>query len=197
MFIRFFLIFLIVMPGMVLADASNGEFMGYRLGGDYQRTSSTQVQTATNGNLIIMADKPLKPANITEVSLVTTAESLTIGYINAASWFETEPEAREFGKHYVELLRAKYPTWQFGRERLDAQMHIVEINFDGHPFNLQMRLTEGKQNSKPMWRLSMTLGWMYESKEARAWRNMSLTQQVAAQEEGRKQKLENADTRGL
>jgi hypothetical protein len=194
---QFFLILLFAMPCLAIADAGKGEFMGYRLGNDYKRTSVTQVQTATNGNLIITADKPVKPDDITEVSLITTAESLTIGYINAASWFETEPEAREFGKRYVELLRAKYPTWTFGRERMDSQMHIVEVNFDRPPYNLQMRLSEGRQNGKSMWRLSMTLGWLYDAKEAHAWRNMSLTQQLAAQEDGRKQKLENADTRGL
>ena len=197
MLIRFLLILLLALPGAVMADASNGEFMGYQLGGNYQRTAGTKIQTATNGNLIVIADKPLKPANITEVSLVATAETLTIGYINAASWFETETEARAFGKQYVELLRAKYPTWTFGRERMDSQMHIVEVNFDRPPYNLQMRLTEGKHNNKSMWRLSMTLGWLYDAKEARAWRNMSLTQQLAAQNDGRKQKLENADTRGL
>jgi len=195
--IRFLLLLLIALPGSAMADAGNGEFMGYQLGGNYKRTSVTHVQTATNGNLIVRADTPVKPDNITDVSLITTAESLTIGYINAASWFDTELEAREFGKHYVELLRAKYPAWEFGRERLDAQMHIIEVNFDRPPFNLQMRLNQAMQNGESKWRLSMMLGWLYDSKEARAWRNMSLTQQLAAQEDGRKQKLENADTRGL
>jgi hypothetical protein len=197
MLIRFILILLVSVPSAVMADASKGEFMGYQLGGDYKRTPATQVQTATNGNLIIKADSPVKPDDITDVSLIATAESLTIGYINAASWFETELEAREFGKRYVELLRAKYPSWSFGRERMNSQMRIIEVNFDGLPYNLQMRLSEGKQNGKAMWRLSMTLGWLFDAKEAQAWRNMSLTQQLAAQEDGRKKKLENADTRGL
>ncbi|MCP4001938.1 MAG: hypothetical protein GY727_13600 [Gammaproteobacteria bacterium] len=195
--IWFLLLYLVALPGVAMADASNGEFMGYQLGGDYKRTSVTDVQTATNGNLIISAENPVKPENITDVSLIATAETLTIGYINAASWFDTEAEAREFGKHYVELLRAKYPTWEFGRELLDAQMHIIEVNFDRPPFNLQTRINQAMHNGESKWRLSMTLGWLYGSKEARAWRNMSLTQQLMAQEDSRKKKLENSDARGL
>ena len=195
--LRLILMLAIAMPGTVIADAADGQFMGYQLGSNYQRSVSTQVRATANGNLSITAEKPIKPADVGDVTLIATAETLTIGYINALTWFDSEAEAREFGRQYINLLRAKYPDWSFGRERLDANMKVVEANLDKQPHNLQMRITEGRRNGKTMWRISMTLTWMPGTKEAQGWGNMSRTQQVAAQQEDRKALLDSADTRGL
>jgi hypothetical protein len=171
--------------------------MGYRLGNNYKRTVSTLTRATTNGNVSISAEQPLKPDNISNVTLITTYDTLTIGFINASSWFATEDEAREFGKQYIELLRAKYPDWAFGREHMNADMRIDEVNLDKAPHNLQMRLTSGLQGGQPKWRLSMTLSWLEGSKEFAAWNNMSHTQQSSQQEDNRQNLLENADIRGL
>lgn len=194
---RLILAVLIAMPAIAIADASNGEFMGYLLGSDYRPGGSTRQQTTTSGNLIIVAEKPVKPNDISEVSLLVTAESLTIGYIDASQWFETEAEARELGRKYADLLRAKYPGWEFGRERMNNEMRIVEVNFDNAPYNLRLELNQDERDGENLWRFSMMLGWLPDAEPARKWRNLSRSQHVTAQEAGRNQLLENADLRGL
>jgi len=195
--IRSILIVLVLIPGVVIADASKGEFMGYRLGSNYPLGANTPQRTTTTGNLIVIAENPLKPDDIAEVSLLTTAETLVIGRINASAWFATEAEARIFGRRYVDLLRAKYPGWTFGRERMDADLRIVEVNFDRMPYNLWLRINEDNHKGDSRWRFSMTLSWLADSKEARAWHSQARSQHIAAQEAGRDQLLENADLRGL
>ncbi len=195
--IRSILVFLALIPGVVIADAGNGEFMGYQLGRDYQRKAGTPQQVTATGNLILVADHPVKPGDIEEVSLLTTPGTLTIGRINATSWFDTEAQARTFGRRYVDLLRAKYPGWAFGREGMDADLRIVEVNFDELPYNLWLRINEDNHNGTRGWRFSMTLSWLPGTKEALAWRNQSRREHLAAQEAGRDQLLENADLRGL
>ena len=74
---------------------------------------------------------------------------------------------------------------------------MVEVNLDKHPHNLQMRLTEGRRDSKAMWRISMTLKWLPGTNEEEAWSNMSHAQQRTAQQKDRKLLLDQADTRGL
>lgn len=191
------LLLAIASPGVVLADATGGQFMGYQLGSDYPRSANTQAQVTASGNLLIAAEDPVKPADVGDVTLIATAETLTIGYINALTWFDTEAEAREFGRKYIKLLRAKYPDWTYGREELGATMKLVEVNLDKQPYNLRMRLTEGRRDGKTKWRISMTLTWLSGTKEAKAWNDMSITQQTTAQHEDRKVLLEQADTRGL
>jgi hypothetical protein len=110
---------LLALPVVVFADASDGQFMGYELGTNYA-TTPKHIERTTLGDVVIVADDPLKPADIQEVKLFATAVSRTIGYISAASWYATESEAREVARHYAELLRVKYPDWEFGREAMDA-----------------------------------------------------------------------------
>ncbi|MGB5212007.1 MAG: hypothetical protein WBO47_07520 [Gammaproteobacteria bacterium] len=197
MLARIILILLVAMPGALMADANDGQFMGYQLGAEYKRTANTQTQATANGNLNISAENPVKPDNVGDVALVATVGTLTIGYINALTWFDSEAEAREFGREYVRLLRAKYPDWVFGREELDANMNIVEVNLDKLPHNLRVRMTEGRRGDKAMWRISMTLSWLPGTQQAIAWENLSRAQQIAEQQQDRKLLLEQSDTRGL
>ena len=191
-----FLFCLLVLPVVVFADANDGQFMGYELGTDYPATPK-EFERATTGDLVIVAENPFKPADIKQVKLVATPISRTIGYISAASWYATESEAREFGRRYVELLRAKYPDWNFGREAMDANSRIVEVNLDKAPYNLRLRLMRDEHEGQSMWRFSMGLGWQPGSEEWRAWQDTATRQQAAAMTTEREQMLENSDVRGL
>jgi len=195
--IRIFLMLLFVMPGVVYADAGDGDFMGYRLGSEYKRGPDTLLELTTTGNFRITAEQPVKPADVAQVTLLTTRETLTIGYISAEQWFASEAEARDFGRRYFELLRAKYPDWPHGWEVMDAQMNIVEVNFNQAPHNLRLRLTQDNRAGESMWRFSMTLGWLPESAEEQAWRTKSVNEQIAGRRSGKDMLLKESDIRGL
>ncbi|MGI9308382.1 MAG: hypothetical protein ACR2P6_03900 [Gammaproteobacteria bacterium] len=197
MVFRLIVAVLVLVPGIALADASNGEFMGYQLGKKYPRTTNTRQQVTTTGNLLITAEKPEKPDSIEVVKLLTTEDTLTIGYIDASAWFATEAEARALGRQYVELLQAKYPDWTFVREVMDAQLRIREGNVDNPPHNLRLRLTKDNRDGKPMWRFSMTLGWMPDNAQEQAWKNQAIREQGSGEKYNRQKVLEGADTRGL
>ena len=194
--IRLLLCCLFALPADVVADASEGQFMGYELGTQYPALPQ-DVEVTTTGNLLIVAENPTKPADIVQVSLVATPESRTIGYIVAASWYTTEGEAREVGRRYVELLRAKYPDWDFGRERMDSSLRIVEVNLDKVPYNLQLSLVRDEYDSRSMWRISMGLGWRRETEEWNAWQDQAATEQVGARATEHEQLLKESDIRGL
>ncbi len=193
---RLLLYCLFALPADVVADASEGQFMGYELGTKYSALPQ-DVEVTTTGNLLIAAENPTKPADIVQVSLIATPESRTIGYIIAASWYATEGEAREVGRRYVELLRAKYPSWDFGRELMDSSLRIVEVNFDKVPYNLQLRLVRDEYDGRSMWRISMGLGWHRETKEWHAWQNQAATEHAAARATEHEQLLKESDIRGL
>ena len=194
--IRLLLCCLFALPTVVVADANEGQFMGYELGTEYPAPPQ-DVEVTTAGNLLIEAENPTKPADIVQVSLVATPESRTIGYITAASWYATEGEARKVGRRYVELLRAKYPDWDFGRELMDASLRIVEVNFDKVPYNLQLRLGRDEYDGRSMWRISMGLGWRGESKEWHAWQNKAAREHAAAKATEHEQLMKESDIRGL
>jgi hypothetical protein len=196
MYLRLLLCSLFALPTVVFADASDGQFMGYQLGTKYSAPTQ-DAEVTTTGNLLIAAKDPTKPADIVQVSLVATPESATIGHIIAASWYATEQEARDVGRRYAELLRAKYPEWSFGGELMDASLRIVEVNLDQAPYNLQLRLVRDEHDGRDMWRFSMSLGWHNESSEWRAWQDQATAEYAAVQTTEHGQLLKQSDIRGL
>ncbi|MDH3978741.1 MAG: hypothetical protein OEU86_09505 [Gammaproteobacteria bacterium] len=197
MFNRLVLLLLLTMPGLLLADANDGEFMGYQLGSNYVRTANTKSTTTTRGNLMIAAEQPVKPADIEEVSVIATVRTQTIGYISAASWFDTQANAKEFAGRYVRLLRAKYPDWAFGDERMDGDLRIVEVNFDKGPYNLRLQLNRDESRASTPWRFSMTLTWGPATEQADNWHALARSQIESAQIDSRERVLQDSDIRGL
>jgi hypothetical protein len=187
---------ILIVPGAAFADANNGQFMGYQLGDNYP-SAPVSSEVTTSGNLLIVAEEPVKPASIAEVRLVTTPKSRTIGYIAATSWHETEEEARASGRRYAEALRTLYPDWDFGRELMDARLRIIEVNFDKAPYNLQLRLERDKHQGQDMWRFSMGLGWQADSMPWRAWQDQAANERATAQSSDADILANHPDFRGL
>jgi|GEM_PF-1315940 len=179
------------------ADANDGDFLGYMLGTKYTNPSTAAEELGANGTIRLNAANPVKPDDIAEVQVIVTAQSRTIGYISGASWFAKEAEARAFARRYINLLHAKYSGWVFGREQLDINMQINEVNLDNPPYNLRFRLDERQHDGKSQWRFSMTLGWLPTSKDAEAWNNMANGERLSVISDDRQQILENSDVRGL
>jgi hypothetical protein len=194
--IRLLLCCLFVFPTVVIADAGDGQFMGYELGKNYPATPR-ETELTTAGNLLITAENPTKPADIVQVSLVATPESQIVGYIIASSWFSSEGEARAFGRRYVELLRAKYPDWDFGQEKMDENFDLVEVNFNKPPHNIKLSLARDDHDDRSMWRISMGLGWVSESNERNAWHAQATSEHAAAKASEHEQLMEKSDIRGL
>ncbi len=191
------LVALIAMPAAVFADAANGDFLGYTLGANYNSSAKTVQQVRTNGTLVVQAENPIKPDDIASVALIVTSETKTIGHIIGSQWFATEAEGRDFARRYVNLLHAKYSGWEYGREKMDNNLRINEINLDEQPHNIRFRLDQELHDGQTMWRFSMSLTWLPTSKEFQAWQNMASSQRNEVIVDERKQMLENADLRGL
>ena len=193
---RFLLCCILAAPTAAIADANDGQFMGFQLGESYPAEPRHSEITAS-GNLLIMAEEPVKPASIDEVSLVATPKSRTIGYIAATSWHDTEEAARANGRRYAEALRTLYPDWDFGRELMDARLRIVEVNLDKSPYHLQLRLERDEHDGRDMWRFSMGLGWQEDSSDWRAWQDQAAGERAEAQSIDAERLADHPDYRGL
>ena len=187
---------LLAFPAFAYADANDGNFMGFTLGTEYTGKSDNVV-TSTSGNLLIETDDPTKPDAVQQVSVIVTPKSHNIGYIVAASWFPTEEEARAMARKYGQLLRAKYADWAFGRERMNANLDLAEVNFDKAPHNLQLMVVPDEHNGSSMWRFSMGLGWLDSTQEFKDWQALAVQEQASALSAEREAMIEDADTRGL
>ena len=160
-------------------------------------SSSQRAERTTSGNLLIRAANPTKPADIVQVSVITTSKSRTIGSIIAASWFETEREARDFAIRYGELLRAKYPDWELGQEKMDDNFDIVEVSLLKAPHNIKLSLAQDERDGRSMWRMSLGLEWDKQSEQWAAWQEQATSENVASRTSEHEELLKNSDIRGL
>ncbi|MGI9344373.1 MAG: hypothetical protein ACR2QV_16190 [Gammaproteobacteria bacterium] len=187
-------------PLPVAADASAGEFMGYKLNNHYPMKSDTQFSPSLSGNLLIVADQPVMPADMEEVRVTATVTSHTIGFIEAAREFTSEDEARGFAKKYFNLLRAKYPDWSVDAERIqlnEQTLRPTALNMDKWPYTIRMKLAPAETAERASYRVTLTLRYLFDTPERQAWDELARTEQSEAQQYGRGRKLEDADTRGL
>jgi len=186
-----------LLPGSAAADANDGEFMGYRLGDRYPLTAETRSGPSLSGNLVLIAQAPVKPADIGEVRLTTTVETYTIGFIEASQTFATENKARAFAKKYYELLHAKYPDWQIENGTIqidDATLMPTALNMDKWPYTIRMKLTNMESPSDRPFRLSMTLRYLFDSPERKQWNALAHAEQ---QQSSQQKLLDESDARGL
>jgi hypothetical protein len=187
-------------PATVIADANDGEFMGYRLNDRYAMTDQTQKGSSLSGNLVVIAENPVMPADMSEVRLTTTLESHTIGFIEASQNFADEATAREFARKYYNLLHAKYPDWRIdtGRIQLNEKTLMpTALNMDRWPYTIRMKLTESDvQDGKPF-RVSLTLRYLFDTPERKAWNELARAEQSQQHQADQEKLIENADTRGL
>ena len=97
-------------PLIGFADATQGEFLGYKLDDRYPVTDKTrwQINIINGKTYIVIAENPVKPGDIGEVRLLTTMKSFTIFNIYSLTTFETVEAAETFASEYNRILRARY-----------------------------------------------------------------------------------------
>lgn len=182
------------------ADANDGEFMGYKLNQQYPMTARTQSGPSFSGNLVLVAENAVTPADIGEVRLTTTVESHTIGFIEASQSFSTDAEARAFAKKYYELLHAKYPDWRIDAGRIELNEKTLmptALNMDKWPYTIRMKTEQTDATDWRPFRVSLTLRYLFDSPERQAWNQLAIDEQGQRQDLSKEQMLEKADTRGL
>ena len=97
-------------PLIGFADATQGEFLGYKLDDRYPVTDKTrwQINIINGKTYIVIAENPVKPGDIGEVRLLTTMKSFTIFNIYSLTTLETVEAAETFASEYNDILRARY-----------------------------------------------------------------------------------------
>ncbi len=187
-------------PVTVIADANDGEFMGYRLNDRYLISEATRSGPSLSGNLVVIAENPLMPADMGMVRVTTTLETHTIGFIEASQDFSDESAARDFARKYYNLLHAKYPEWRIetGKIQLNEKTLMpTALNMDRWPYTIRIKLTETEAQDGRPFRVSLTLRYLFDSPERTAWNKLARAEQSEQQQADQEKLIENADTRGL
>jgi hypothetical protein len=104
----------LLMSGAARADASNGEYMGYRLGDKFAVPEHAQARPHVAGPLVYEFDINGRDHGVETMRVFVSPESSIIGSIFGEWYFESRRTARQFAERYLSTLRRKYDQWTPG-----------------------------------------------------------------------------------
>ncbi len=103
---------------IVLADANDGEYLGYRLGDKFTLPPGAEGEQHITGAMIYEADPGTHPHHIDTISIYVTPGTSIIGSILGEWYFASERAAERFGDRYLAQLASRYTHWR----RLDRSL---------------------------------------------------------------------------
>ncbi len=108
----------IVMSGTARADASNGEYLGYRLGDKFSVPMNAQPRPHVAGPLVYDFGMNTRDHGVETMTVFVSPESSIIGSIFGEWYFGNKRSAERFADRYLATLRRKYEQWTSDDESL-------------------------------------------------------------------------------
>ena len=116
-----------------LADANDGEYLGYRLGDNFPVLKSTEVRNHIMGALIVDVDPGQQPHLVDSMSIYVSPTSSTIGSILGEWYFSSERAAKQFADRYLVTLEHKYDDWTRSGRSLSYEDYQLWVDIETKP----------------------------------------------------------------
>lgn len=101
-----------------LADASDGEYLGFKLGERYSMPQGSVGKEHITGALMYAVDPGRRHQHMGSLSLYVSPKTSTIGSIFGGWYFTNERSAKHFLDGYLRSLENKYGSWKRRRSTL-------------------------------------------------------------------------------
>jgi hypothetical protein len=106
------LVSLILFNASVLADANDGEYLGFTLGQRFNvPKNSIRIEHIT-GAIVYVVDPGQHPHHIDTMSIYVSPESSVVGSVFGEWYFDSPRRAKVFADRYMARLQEKYPHWR-------------------------------------------------------------------------------------
>jgi len=124
---------LIFFGASALADANNGEYLGYTLGDRFKATRGAASDYHITGALIYAIEPKQKPHHIDSMSIYVSPKSSIIGSIFGEWYFSSARSAKSFADNYLVALQKKYPHWNLRGQSLTHGDHQLWVDIEEKP----------------------------------------------------------------
>lgn len=111
------IISLLLLATSALADANDGEYLGFKLGDTYAAPRGAVARGHITGALVYAVDAHKRHQHIGSLSIYVTPKSSIIGSIFGEWYFSNERSAQDFMDRYMDNLEKKYTHWKRQRSR--------------------------------------------------------------------------------
>lgn len=103
---------LIIFSACVIADANDGEYLGYNLGEKFKVPRGAVGQYHITGAMIYVVDPKRQAHHIDSMSIYVSPKSSVIGSIFGEWYFSSSRSAEDFANQYLSALEEKYGHWK-------------------------------------------------------------------------------------
>lgn len=130
---------IIVVAGLIsfsssaIADANNGEFLGFRLGERYKVPRGSVGKTHITGAIIYAVDPEDRHQHVGSLSLYVSPKSSTIGSIFGGWYFTNKRSAQAFADHYLKMLEQRYGHWKRRRSFFTNNDYQLWVDLEEKP----------------------------------------------------------------
>jgi hypothetical protein len=113
-----------------LADANDGEYLGYTLGDKFKAPRGADSDFHITGAMVYVVDPKRQPHHIDSMSIYVSPKSSIIGSIFGEWYFTSARAAKSFADNYLESLEEKYPHWKLRGRSLTYDDHQLWVEVE-------------------------------------------------------------------
>lgn len=157
-----FICFLAVSP-TALADANDGQFLGFKLGDRYPAPRGSVPGQHITGALIYVVDPESRHQHIGSLSIYVSPKDAIIGSIFGEWYFSSKRAAEQFSDQYFGSLETRYGDWVRRRNTLSNGDYQIWVDLE------QKSPFAGYWPSDGKFRISVALTFAPESALRQQW----------------------------
>ena len=109
---KLILVSLVLCPASVIADANDGDYLGFTLGRKFDAPKGAVSYDHITGALVYNIDPGDHPHHIDSMSIYVSPKGSIVGSIFGEWYFDSSRMAKAFADRYMARLKEKYPDWR-------------------------------------------------------------------------------------
>ena len=128
------LLFLLFALSKAYADANDGEYLGYRLGAEFEPPRKAESRQHITGARIFDQAPGTHPHHMDTITLYVSPTSSIIGSILGEWYFARQRAAAVFADRYLAQLAEKYPHWKLSGRSLSNGSYQLWVEVEQRPY---------------------------------------------------------------
>jgi len=124
---------LLLLSSGALADANDGEYLGFVLGEKFTVPRGAISMDHITGAMVYVVDPGQQPHHIDSVSIYVSPKSMIVGSIFGEWYFPSKRAAESFAERYMGSLQSRYSNWKRRRQSLTYGDYQLWVEVEEKP----------------------------------------------------------------
>ena len=130
---KFIFISLLFLSTAALADANDGEYLGFKLGSEFSVPDGAIGRDHIMGARVYVVNPHQRHQHIGSLSVYVSPKSLVIGSVFGDWYFSSKRSAQQFSDRYMQTVETTYSSWKRGRNTLTNADYQMWVDLEQKP----------------------------------------------------------------